>query len=213
MNIFIAVMQPVIHFFRSKSTWLGLLRYLLALGMMPYAISKILLTQFIVLPFDNWQKTLEETNGITLAWAFLGHAPWFQVLLGFFELIPSLMLLFRRTALSGAILMLPLTLNVLLINYALELWNDTQTISLFFLVLNILILILEWKKIVAAIRIALQAGLVFRKMRIEWIVNILLVGIISFLITPQLLDYRRSSDVLTGDWLHNHPNMWKLELE
>lgn len=211
--MFITVMQPVFRFLKAKSTWIGLLRYLLALGMLPYAISKILLTQFIVLPFDNWQKTLEETNGITLAWAFLGHAPWFQVMLGFFELIPSLLLLFRRTALGGAVLMLPLTLNVLLINYALELWSSTQSTSLFFFILNLLILLIEWQKIAAAVRVVMNTGLLFRKAGIEWIINIFLVAIISLLIAPQLLNYRGSSDMLTGDWLHNHPNMWKLESE
>lgn len=115
--------------------------------MLTYAITKILRTQFVLLPFALWQRPLETLSGKNIAWAFLGYSPWFQILLGVLEFIPSILLLFRRTALLGAILLLPMTLSVFSINQALDLWETTKQISLILLALNCLVLIFHWQRI------------------------------------------------------------------
>lgn len=138
---YIKRMSPILIFLRKKHLYLGAARYTLGIVMLPYAITKILKTQF-VLSGHAWAQaqSFETVPGTMLTWAFLGHAPWFQVLLGFLELIPALLLFFRRTTLLGAILMLPLTINVLLINYALELWEGTKIISGILFFLNLIVL-------------------------------------------------------------------------
>ena len=77
-----------------------------ALGsaMMPYAISKLFDWQFQVRA-SEYARPLGETSGKTLTWAFLGYSPAFQVLMGIFEFVPSLMLFFRRTRRLGAVLL------------------------------------------------------------------------------------------------------------
>lgn len=192
-----------------KSVVLGVARYALAIGMIPYAITKILRTQFVILPVGISQVPLEQIDGSVLAWAFLGYAPWFQVLLGFLELIPSLLLLFRKTALAGALLMIPVLLNVCLINFALDLWSDTQLISSIFLFLNIVVLLFylpQLKRIVENIFYSL--GRVKFKTT-ELIFNVLVVILVVISSSGILITYIKETNQLTGDWYHQEPVEWR----
>jgi hypothetical protein len=206
-------MNRVFTFFKSRELYLGLCRYGLGLTMIPYAVSKLLQLQFVVLPLHAWQLPLEQLPGPILAWAFLGHAGWFQVLLGVLELVPALLLLFRRTTLLGAILLLPLTLNVLLVNEAFNLWPGTRLTALVLLLLNMGVLGFEWRNLQAILRTILQRERTYRLNGWETGINLLLVAAVGGLIGNELLGYARESDELTGDWHHRHPNEWVLQPE
>ena len=75
------------QFFFIKS----LFRYYLGFYLLTYGLTKIIQTQFVLFPFAAWQLPLEKVSGSDLTWAFLGRAPWFQVLLGFLEFIPAML--------------------------------------------------------------------------------------------------------------------------
>jgi uncharacterized membrane protein YphA (DoxX/SURF4 family) len=121
---------------RVLTVFITIVRYLLGLVILTYGISKLENFQIQVSPW-SYDHPLVQAPGRVLAWAFLGYQPWFQFLLGVFETIPGLLLLFRRTWRVGALLLLPVMLNVVLINYALELWADTKIFSLVLLLLNL----------------------------------------------------------------------------
>jgi len=118
---------------------LTLVRYLLGAWMLPYGISKLANFQFQVSAWD-YAQPIGELSGKVLAWAFLGYQPWFQFLLGGLETAPAVLLLFRRTWRLGALLLLPMILNVTLMNYAMDLWDATKKISLSILVLNLILI-------------------------------------------------------------------------
>lgn len=69
----------------SKSSWLAgantvlrsIVRYLLAVGMMLFGMSKLSNYHF-QLPAWVYAKPLAEIGGFGLTWAFLGYQPWFQ---------------------------------------------------------------------------------------------------------------------------------------
>jgi len=206
-------MNRVFAFLKSQEFYLGLCRYGLGLTMIPYAVSKLLQLQFVVLPLHAWQLPLEQLSGPILAWAFLGHSGWFQVLLGVLELVPAILLLFRRTTLLGAMLLLPLTLNVLLVNEAFTLWPETRLTAQVLLLLNVGLLVLEWPNIKAILLIILQRERKYRLNGWETGINLLLVAAVVGLISTELLGYARESDELTGDWHHRHPNEWVLQPE
>jgi hypothetical protein len=103
-------------------------RLALAVGMAPYSISKLFDLQFQV-GASNYALPLGEISGIGLAWAFLGYSPVFQTLMGVFETVPVIMLLFARTRRLGALLLFPVLLNVVMINYFLYLWPATRLIG------------------------------------------------------------------------------------
>jgi hypothetical protein len=205
-------MKKIIAFLKKKDLYFGLIRYALAISMMPYGISKIFKTQFVLSPSLMSPTTLEQMSGKTLTWAFLGYSSWFEVLLGFLELIPALLLLFRRTALTGTILLLPITLNVYLINMALNLWDGTKLIALVLLVLNCLLLLFEWKKIRDIVLIVIgKTGMKFTGWELAF--NVLLLVGINYAFVKQLMGYRAQENELTGDWFNNKPNEWVLQAE
>lgn len=192
---------------KSRGGYLGLCRYIAGLSMIPYAVSKLLKLQFTVLPTHAWQLPLEQLSGPVLVWSFLGHSGWFQVLLGVLELVPAL-LLFRRTiTLMGAIL-LPLTLNALLVNEAFQLWPETRTIALVLVLLNVGLLAFEWRNIQRILLLILQRERKYQLNNWEKGLNLLLVAVVAGLISNELLGYARETNELTGDWYHQHPNEW-----
>ncbi|SMD08257.1 hypothetical protein [Pedobacter nyackensis] len=207
-------MNQVLVFLTKKHLYLGIIRYLLGITMLPYALTKIFRTQFVLTGFALTQsQSLESVPGTTLAWAFLGQSAWFQVLLGFLELIPAILLLFRRTTLLGATLMLPVTLNVFLINYALNLWVGTKVIASALLILNILVLVFEWTKIKSLLMVIINRGVPFKLTKIETSINIVLIAVVGYLALTPLIEYRNQRNELTGDWLNKQPVEWLLEKE
>lgn len=195
----------------GKAIGLGIVRYLLGCIMIGYGVTKILQTQFVILPFHVWQLPLEEVWGGSLAWAFLSYSSWFQVLLGFCELIPAVLLLFRRTTLMGALLLLPVTLSVMLINFALQLWPSTQILSSVLFVLNLSVFLFEKHKVQHMITVVLGRKDVLQKTLPEILINIGIIGFLLFAFSYPLLNYRNQHNALIGDWFNKHPNEWILQ--
>ena len=142
------MIRSIITSLKKNHIYLGIVRYSLGIFILTYSLTKILKTQF-ALPGFVWTETqtLETIASKQLARVFLGYSTWFQVLLGLLEFLPAILLFFKRTTLIGAILMLPVTLNVALINYALDLWDETKLLSLMLLFLNLLIFAFEWRRV------------------------------------------------------------------
>ena len=124
---------------RPLTLLITIARYLLGLGILTYGISKLLNDQFQVSAW-TYDQPMIQVPGSMLTWAFLGYQPWFQFLLGVCETIPGLLLLSRRTWRLGALLLFPVLLNVVLMNFALDLWRDTRIISSILLSLNLFLL-------------------------------------------------------------------------
>jgi hypothetical protein len=206
-------MDRIIAFLKKKDLYLGVIRYILGIWMITYAVVKILRVQFVIIPFSMWQQPLESLTGRTIAWAFLGYSPWFQMLLGFLEFIPALLLLFRRTTLLGGILLLPVTLNVLLINYALNLWDGTKLIAVMIFALNCLVLLFEWKRIWELAMIVIGKGKRLKFSALEICINLVLaIGVVWF-IAVNVNIYKKQTNALTGDWYNKHPYEWTLQSE
>lgn len=207
-------MKQALAFLTKKHLYLGISRYILGILMLPYALSKVMGTQFILTGYAFTQlQSIEAMPGNTLAWAFLGRSIWFQVLLGFIELVPSILLLFRKTTLLGAILMLPVTLNVFLINFALDLWPATKVISVALLILNILVLGFEWRKIRQLLKTILFSKVQLKLIRTETAINILVLVVVGYFALSPIIDYTSQRNKLTGDWLNQRPVEWILERE
>jgi uncharacterized membrane protein YphA (DoxX/SURF4 family) len=141
-------------------------RYVLGLDILIYGISKLLNFQFQVSPW-TYAHPLAQTSGSMLAWAFLGYQPWFQFLMGVFEVVPGLLLLTRRTWRLGALLLFPVLFNVGLINYALELWRDTRIISSVLLLLNLFLLACDLPMYLSFLAALLPAPIPFRNRRVQ----------------------------------------------
>ncbi|MBX7127397.1 MAG: hypothetical protein K1X47_17005 [Cyclobacteriaceae bacterium] len=91
------------------------IRFYLASVILGYGFAKVFVSQFPHL-MANMDARFTELSPMRVAWAFFGYSRGYQMFLGWGEVIPALLLLFRRTSLLGALLMLVVMLNVFLIN-------------------------------------------------------------------------------------------------
>src|SRR6516162_298237 len=95
--------------------YLDWLRYLSAWLLFTYGSSKMLGRQF-TLPPETALKPVGSLSGYQLAWFYYSFSHAYAYILGFVQLAGGEMLLFRKTAALGAIVMLPVMANILMIN-------------------------------------------------------------------------------------------------
>ena len=95
--------------------WLDGLRYFCAFMLYMYGISKLLHLQFNM----QTQLALQPAGSLTgyqLTWFYFGYSRAYACILGLTQLVGATLLLFRKTTLLGTLAMLPVIVNILLIN-------------------------------------------------------------------------------------------------
>lgn len=95
--------------------FLDLTALYLALVLLQYGLFKVMNTQFPHM-WANLDTPPGELTPMRVAWQFFGYSQAYQQFLGWGEMIPGLLLLFRRTRTFGALLATVVMLNVFLIN-------------------------------------------------------------------------------------------------
>lgn len=191
-------------------------RLFLGLAMLPYAIDKLLAYQFKV-PAWNYARPLGATSGHTLVWATYGYSPHLQMLLGLFELIPALLLLNARTRRLGALFMFPVLLNVVLINFALDIGRNTETISSAFLVINVFLILYDgpvylnlFKRLVVPRAPIASRGL--RSAKIATVIIVVLgIAFSAAAITFSIVHFQIPVADFTGMPQINGSGTWKIE--
>lgn len=104
--------------YRSLLGLLGVLaRFVLAISMIIYGLAKTIPTQmgFMVLPSHQLQLT-GDTSMFTTLWGFMGASTPYMVVTGLIELTAGVLLLWRRTALLGALVAIVAMGQVFLLN-------------------------------------------------------------------------------------------------
>ncbi|MBC7897669.1 MAG: hypothetical protein H7066_19785 [Cytophagaceae bacterium] len=79
-----------------------------------YGVVKIFGGQFY---YGDWTMSKATVEGPGLVWAFYGYSPYYGRFIGFCELLPALMLFVPRTATVGAALLLPVALNITVMDF------------------------------------------------------------------------------------------------
>lgn len=95
--------------------YLDWLRYLSAFLLFAYGSSKLLGRQFTLSP-EIAQRPVGSLTGYQLAWFYYSYSHVYAVILGLTQLAGGALLLFRKSALLGAALMLPVMTNIVMIN-------------------------------------------------------------------------------------------------
>ena len=85
-----------------------------------YGLGKILGGQFYTngnIPDTIAQTPLGETTSYDLAWTFFGHSKAYILFIGISQLIGALLLLINRTKLLGGAILVPILLNIIVVDY------------------------------------------------------------------------------------------------
>ena len=90
-------------------------RWIAAVLCIVYGFAKINGSQFTVLD-SELAKPLGEVSGFWLTWYYFGYSPAYGTLLALIQIAGGVLLIVPRTALAGALVLLPVAANILLID-------------------------------------------------------------------------------------------------
>lgn len=100
---------------KITSWFITILRYWIAFLLIDFGFQKIFETNFAYSYHIN-DSLVSTLTGTELTWNYFGYSYGLSVILALFQIIGSILLLFRRTTLLGVTLLLPVVLNIVLIN-------------------------------------------------------------------------------------------------
>jgi hypothetical protein len=120
--------------------WQGILRYAIALDLSMFGWQKITRLQ-LVSPLGMLDLPFSSLSGEDLTWSYFGHSYPMVVAIGSLQIVGSFLLLFNRTRLLALFTLLPVLLNIVLIDffYGLD-WGEQLYASVIFVELLYLLL-------------------------------------------------------------------------
>jgi len=112
-------------------------RYLMAYILFAYAIAQIYTQQFNIQYFGIDQRIVD-LSGMDFTSAFFAFKPIYQKVLGWILLAASVTLCFRKTNLLGLFVLLPMMINIVLLNYLFDICLKLNSSILLITLLSIL---------------------------------------------------------------------------
>ena len=104
--------------YQTLEAWLRfLIRLTLGLGMVVYGLDKVFPLQMAPPSVSSLAEPLGMHSPMAVLWDFIGVNPLYEMVCGWAEFLAGMMLLFRRTALAGAIFSVFVIANVVLYNF------------------------------------------------------------------------------------------------
>ncbi|MVT12106.1 hypothetical protein [Chitinophaga tropicalis] len=160
-----------------RHAWLtGIIRYWIAVEIFNYGFAKILGTQFAPSYFKN-DSTWSSLSGLDLTWNYFSYSYAMAVIIAGIQIVGSAFLLFRRTTILGIILLLPVMVNIVLIDifYSIP-YGALANAILFTLGLSYLLL-LQWPAIKAFF---VQSLPILPVIRLGGIKNVLRISLAAY---------------------------------
>lgn len=118
---------------------IGIQRYILGIMMVYYGMPK-LMGNFFDYQLFALDSKMWDVSEFELAWYFYGKNRWQELLAGIMEFIPGLFLLRRRTYYIAALILLPVTSQVFLLNFFFKIGGITFQAATILLACNIYII-------------------------------------------------------------------------
>jgi hypothetical protein len=171
-------------------TYLDWLRYISAFLLMGYGTSKLAHLQFH-LNHALAARSVSSLTGYELTWFYYGYSRTYSVVLGITQVGGGALLLFRKTALLGALAMLPVIVNIVLIDLLIlpPDWGPTLPASIIF-VSVVLILLRDARQFIPLIWTA-QTSEPLGSRRLHWAIRATIAVVLIAMMTAGLLMSRR----------------------
>jgi hypothetical protein len=126
--------------YRLLYYWLRVLvRYRVAIGMIEFGLVKVFLIQMPEAPLGTLHTNFGDITAQKLYWLSVGVVPWYEITLGFVEVIAGILLFFRKTTMPGALLTAGASANIVYINFAYD--GGVHVYSSYFVILCLFLLI------------------------------------------------------------------------
>jgi len=96
-------------------------------------------------------KTVSELTGMQLMWAFYGYSKTYAIIIGCFEIIGGLLILFKRTRVIGCLVVTTILVNVILQDFFYEVNYGAFKAAMIYQSIILILLWLNKKPLFAAI--------------------------------------------------------------
>ncbi len=118
------LLTPLLYWFLRKKSlvqqFYGLMiismRYYLGIMLLNYGFAKFFNLQFLPLNIYGLEQNFGDSSPMGLLWTFIGHSRAFTLFTAIAEITAGLLLLFRKTYITGALIAFVIMLNVFLMN-------------------------------------------------------------------------------------------------
>ena len=128
--------------------WLcALIRYCIALDIAGFGWKKIFGLQFVV-PLAMAEQPMNQQTGEWLTWYYFGHSLAFASIIAAIQIGGSILLLFRKTVLIGAIILFSLMLNITLINIFYHMNTGGLVQSVVMTIGIVFLILLDYKRLI-----------------------------------------------------------------
>jgi multidrug transporter EmrE-like cation transporter len=105
--------------YRNLDYWLRVyIRYMVACVLLSYGLSKVIRVQYTDLGFTRLLSTYGDSTPFDLLWNFMGYSRPYTFFAGALEVVGAMLLFFRRTATLGALILVGVMLNVVMLNFS-----------------------------------------------------------------------------------------------
>ena len=133
---------------RLHAWFRGIIRYWLALQITTYGVAKIFGLQFghSYLRDDKLVGTL---SGFDLTWNYFAYSYALTLIIGLLQIGGSVLLIFRRTYLLGIVILLPVMINIMLIDIFYSIPFAATLNAVLYTLGLIYLLLLRWKELTA----------------------------------------------------------------
>ncbi|HEX4459365.1 MAG TPA: hypothetical protein VIA18_15405 [Polyangia bacterium] len=121
-------------------------RYALAYQMLSYGFAKVFKLQFPLPAPSRLAETYGESSPMGILWAFMGVSTAYTVFGGLSEVLGGLLLLFRRTTTLGALVVMAVMTNVVMLNFCYDV--PVKLLSSHLLLLGVWLLLPDAKRLV-----------------------------------------------------------------
>lgn len=124
--------------------------------LLTYGIGKIMGGQFYrhgELPEEVATMPVSELVGFDLAWTFFGYSFGYILFIGTSQIIGSILLLFEKTKIIGALILIPILLNIIVVDYFFEVSWGAMMSACFYLSALLFVLFYNREKLIEAIKV------------------------------------------------------------
>lgn len=150
-----------------------------------YGLGKILGGQFHrTIPPELAQTPLGEIGSFDLAWTFFGYSSLYIYFIGGSQLVGAFLLLFEKTKLLGVAILIPILLNIIIVDYCFEISWGAMTSAIFYFSALCFIVYCNRKKVIEALNIATDFSILnntFKQRTIKISIALFIVAIIFFI--------------------------------
>jgi hypothetical protein len=100
----------------ATATWIGL-RFMLSMILFSYGFAKLFGGQFGAPDAVGLDRRVGEMSPMGMLWTFQGSSTPYTYFAGFSEIVPAMLLMWRRTATIGALIAMGVMTNVVVLNF------------------------------------------------------------------------------------------------